>query len=577
MLFFLALNEQYEVSIFPFRDRPIWDSRTVCYLSEPLPLSIIQIILEQSAKQSSFNCKEKGYKENNPKANMNYILKIIKSFCSNIEFTWNEVKESSSISACSNLRESIEDEAWKAFNLLVPGRQLSIWDLQGLARELGLEVEKIIKFAHYNVEQGSAHWVPSVKQIERGWQCQRCGDKDVEEWPSLYGAAATCRNCESIGTSTSLDVLYRDNRSLLNGPAKIVFQPHWKLTEAQRLASEQVSKFIKGTSERAALLWAACGAGKTEVCFPAAAWALRQGKSVLFAAPRQDVIHDIAPRLQRDFPNYPIQILTGSTSVKFQMGGMVLATTHQVLRFWRCFDVIFMDEVDAFPYRGNRALEWGLSQALRRGGKLLYLTATPSYQEFKAAQKGEVLLIRLPARHHRNPLPVPVWLRSGNLQGNKQSIGKWAKNIELLRAQGQVLVFVPKISWIAPWIKCFKDCFPGWSVEGSYSADRDRSLKIQKLKQGHYDLFVSTSILERGITLPGIQVVVLGADHSIFDERALVQMAGRVGRTREHPGGVVIFLSKQITPAMKTAVEWIKEQNRYALKLGLIEPSQKEG
>jgi competence protein ComFA len=108
-------------------------------------------------------------------------------------------------------------------------------------------------------------------------------------------------------------------------------------------------------------------------------------------------------------------------------------------------------------------------------------------------------------------------------------------------------------------------------VDGSYSADPGRSSKIEKLRQGEFDLFVSTTILERGITLPGIQVVVLGADHPVFEERALVQMAGRVGRTRESPGGRVVFLSKQRTPAMKTAVQWIEEQNRLAMELGLID------
>ncbi len=77
--------------------------------------------------------------------------------------------------------------------------------------------------------------------------------------------------------------------------------------------------------------------------------------------------------------------------------------------------------------------------------------------------------------------------------------------------------------------------------------------------------------MERGITLQGIQVIVLAADHPIFDERALVQMAGRVGRTRENPTGKVIFMAEKMTGPMRTAVKWIEEQNKCALELGLIE------
>lgn len=568
VLFYLTLNENHDVGFSPFQEQDKQNSGVISYLSAPLPLSIIHHVLDRLPSKKSFilwNRKTKRIR--------NYITQILEDYSWDIKnVIWKEVSGSSfSGEDPLHLGRDIENVAWQAFNQRLLGRQLSIRDLRVLAIELHLKDDEIVKLAHYNVEQGRAEWVPSVKQTKKGWQCQRCGEKDVEEWSSLYGVAATCRSCESIGASTSLKVLYRDKRSLMDGPSRLSFQPRWVLTEAQRQASEQVADFIKGASGDRALLWAACGAGKTEVCFPSAAWALKEGKSVLFAAPRQDVIHDIAPRLKRDFPNCPIQVLTGNSTVKFQVGGMVLATTHQVLRFWRCFDLIFMDEMDAFPYHGSRALEWGLNQALRESGKLLYLTATPSHKGLKAVQKGEMLLIRLPARHHRNPLPVPIWTKSRNSLDPKECTGVWTKQMESLRRRGPILVFVPKISWIAPWIKCINKEFPGWHVEGSYSADSERGTKIKNLQQGLYDIFVSTTILERGITLPGIQVVILGADHPMFDERALVQMAGRVGRTRENPEGEVVFLSKQMTDAMKTAIRWIEEQNQQALELGLID------
>ncbi len=223
-----------------------------------------------------------------------------------------------------------------------------------------------------------------------------------------------------------------------------------------------------------------------------------------------------------------------------------------------------------FPIMGAELWN-GDQHALRQGGKILYLTATPSPEGLKAVQQGKMRLIRLPARHHRNPLPVPSWERSRHSLDPSGCIGAWASHVETLRVQGPVLVFVPKISWIDPWIKCFQRRFPDWHIDGSYSADPGRSAKIERLRQGGFDLFVSTTILERGITLPGIQVVVLAADHPVFNERALVQMAGRVGRTREHPAGRVTFMSKRLTPAMRTAIQWIEEQNRRALELGLIE------
>ncbi|SPF55967.1 Type III restriction enzyme, res subunit [Candidatus Desulfosporosinus infrequens] len=568
MNFFLTLNKNGNVSFSPFRERDKLNTSVISYLSTPLSLANIQVVQERLQRRDLFAFWHKVPKQKDTQLE---ILKIIKELGWDAQdFTWKEVCPILKISQ-NPVDETRDHEVWTTFNRLILGRQLSYGDLRGFARELKIKDEEITKLAHTSVEQGFAEWVPAVRPHGSGWQCQRCGEKDVEEWPSLYGMAATCRSCESIGSSTSLDVLYRDQRSLLDGPTEVRFQPHWVLTEAQRLAGQQVFEFIKDASEDTALLWAACGAGKTEVCFPSAAWALEQGKSVLFAAPRQDVINDVVPRLRRDFPDYPLQVLTGTSLVKFQSGGMVLATTHQVSRFWRAFDVVFMDEMDAFPYHGSRALEWGLKHALRQNGKILYLTATPSPEGLKGVQQGKIRLIRLPARHHRTALPVPIWERSRHSLEPNGCIGLWTTQIERLRVLGPVLVFVPKISWVDPWTKCLQRCFPDWSVEGSYSSDPGRSMKIKRLRQCKYDLFVSTTILERGITLSGIQVVVLAADHPVFDERALVQMAGRVGRTRESPAGNVLFVSKRMTSAMKTAVRWIEEQNKLALELGLIE------
>lgn len=569
MLFYLMLKEDGTVSYAPSLKFD-QHSDVISYLSPPLSLSNILLIQKRTQRRNFFFFRNKERKWRDTQLE---ILKSVQEFGWKAQtFIWQDVVPSAPLIIRDRRNQRSDSEAQKAFQSLVLGRQLSFGDLRGLAKELKIEVEEITELAHSCVLAGKAQWVPALKRQGSGWQCQRCGEVDVEEWPSFYGMAATCRSCESIGSCTSLDVLYRDQRPLLDGgPADVLFQPHWILTEAQRLASDQVLGFITDDPGKTALLWAACGAGKTEVCFPSAAWALKQGKSVLFAAPRQDVINDVVPRLQRDFPGYPLQVLTGMAPTKFQTGRMVLATTHQVLRFWRAFDVVFMDEMDAFPYHGNGALEWGLNHALRPDGKMLYLTATPSPEGLKGVQRGQTRLIRLPARHHRVPLPIPIWEKSHHSLDPHRCLGAESTLLETLRLQGPILVFVPKISWIDPWVKCLQQQFPQWCVDGSYSSDPGRLAKLSRLRQGKYDLFVTTTILERGITLAQIQVVVLAADHPVFDERALVQMAGRVGRTRESPKGNAVFVAQQMTTAMKTAVQWIKEQNKCARELGLIE------
>jgi competence protein ComFA len=298
---------------------------------------------------------------------------------------------------------------------------------------------------------------------------------------------------------------------------------------------------------------------------------------VLFAAPRQDVVLDVAPRLKRDFPELTLSILTGISLERFAQANFVLATTHQVLRFYQAFDLIFLDEMDAFPYHGNAALAWGLQHALKPSGKIIYLTATPSTESLEKIRQGKMQIIRLPARHHRRPLPVPEWIKYSGDFNQENSRKTEIENrmlidrITELTQAGPVVLFVPKISWVNPWVGILRKAFPQWKIEGSYSSDPQRREKIAGLRSKSFQVFVSTSILERGVTLSDVQVIVLAADHEIFDERALVQMAGRVGRTQENPGGRALFLAKKKTPGIEKAIQWIEEQNELAHKQGLID------
>lgn len=484
------------------------------------------------------------------------------------------------------------------------GRQLSEVDLQKLGNESGLTLSEVIEFCEKQVWHGEAEWIPAVYKEGISWSCRRCGETEVEEWPSIYGVAATCPSCAAIGALSSLQVIYRSSTargrlceleaaekpshsnqaSLKSAKHSIVFSPHWELSSAQRQASQEVLDYVsKDVSlesekqEKEILLWAACGAGKTEVCFPAAAWSLNHGQKVLFAAPRQDVVLDVAPRLERDFPGLNLSVLTGTSPERFAPAKFVLATTHQVLRFYKAFDLIFLDEMDAFPYHGNSALTWGLQQALKPSGKLIYLTATPSSESLEKVRQGQMEIIRLPARHHRKALPVPEWIKFSwdfeqikplKIGTESKKLSHWIRD---LAQSGPVLLFVPKISWVNPLVEVFQKELPQWRISGSYSADPQRREKIEDLRNRKFRVFVSTSILERGVTVPDAQVIVLTADHGVFDERALVQMAGRVGRTQENPEGRALFLAKKKTPGIEKAIRWIEEQNALALEQGLID------
>ena len=72
---------------------------------------------------------------------------------------------------------------------------------------------------------------------------------------------------------------------------------------------------------------------------------------------------------------------------------------------------------------------------------------------------------------------------------------------------------------------------------------------------------MSTTILERGVTFPCVDVFVVSANHRLYSKSALVQISGRVGRAKERPTGELLFLHDGKTKAMARAIREIKEMN----------------
>lgn len=559
MLFYIIRTDAGEFSLSPIVQGDKLPLRTEM-LTPGLPFVFAQNLI-------------KVLESRQPKNGKKEIVKLLRreSGLQDMDWRWTSIP----LEAENSVPEKEVEVKNLAFASRIQGHQLSEADLQRLANEMELSLKEVIELCQEAVLRGQGEWIPAVQKERKGWRCMRCGETEIKEWPSIYGLAGTCPSCASLGALSSLQVLHRSLELNLTGKTgetdynlkPVTFTPHWVLSQAQARASQEVLAFVSTETNRKLLLWAACGAGKTEVCFPATAWAIERGLKVLYAAPRQDVVLDVAPRLERDFPGLGVSVLTGVSIERFTVAPLVLATTHQVLRFIKAFDLIFMDEVDAFPYHGNEALAWGLQHALKSEGKIVYLTATPSPENRNRIQSKEMKLVRLPARHHRKALPVPEWIKLTS-QDHKAELYPYIKS---LAEFGPILIFVPKISWVNVYVERLRDLFPGWRIEGSYSSDPGRRGKIEQLRLGKYSVFVTTSILERGVTIPNAQVIVLEANHQVFDERALVQMAGRVGRTRENPKGRALFLAKQKSPAIEKAIHWIQEQNSLALEQGLID------
>lgn len=280
-------------------------------------------------------------------------------------------------------------------------------------------------------------------------QCLRCGNQDR----SLFGEhlctkcqqmCVYCRHCIQLRKVSSCEKLYT-----WTGP-EIVFpqrenslQWQGQLSTGQAKASAAVVQAIEQNEE--ILVWAVCGAGKTEVLFRGLEQAFSQGKRVLLSTPRTDVVQELSPRLRRSFPHTHISTLYGGSKDREPGAQLVLSTTHQAMRFYRAFDVVIIDEVDAFPFSYDQSLQWAVSQAKKLESAMIYLSATPSR---KLVTTPNLQVIKIPKRFHGHPLPQPRFEWCGNwpkqLSKNKlpPALHHWIQ----AHPGKPLLLFVPSLS-----------------------------------------------------------------------------------------------------------------------------------
>ena len=128
-------------------------------------------------------------------------------------------------------------------------------------------------------------------------------------------------------------------------------------------------------------------------------------------------------------------------------------------------------------------------------------------------------------------------------------------------------MFVPRIAELKPISDILAKQFDGSNWETVFSSDDKRIEKVSDMREQRKLFLITTTILERGVTFPGIDVIVFGAEDDVFSTSSLVQIAGRVGRKLDRPTGEVLFLAEENTLAIKSAINQIKYMNKKAKKL----------
>lgn len=428
---------------------------------------------------------------------------------------------------------------------------------------------RVIVNKYEATDVANAQKLPTIKISRLQIRCLRCNHLSDRQAASLPNGQYYCRHCIQLGRVSTLDQFYHlpePNQFQVKRPVLT-----WKgeLSRLQSKVSAEVSAGMTRHEHR--LLWAVTGAGKTEMIFPGLAAALERGERVGIASPRVDVCLELYPRLQKAFANTPIALLHGRNPQPYHYRQLTICTTHQLLRFYRAFDNLIVDEVDAFPYAANESLLFATRQAIKKDGGLLMMTATPGRVLMRQVKHHQLAVSYLPLRFHGHPLPqiketlVTGWrkqLAKGRFPRPVQrQLGEWVQSGQ------RFLFFVPRISDLCPVRETMAKYWPRLKLQTVYAADPERLNKVQAMRKKEVQALVTTTIMERGVTFPGIDLGVLGADDPVFSSSALVQIAGRAGRSAKRPNGIVAFWVETTCRSVQDAQRQIRLMNRRGRKL----------
>ncbi|WP_295746525.1 helicase-related protein [uncultured Limosilactobacillus sp.] len=385
--------------------------------------------------------------------------------------------------------------------------------------------------------------MPTMEIAATTVRCLRCNTVSNKSEAALPHQQYYCRHCLQLGRVSTLAQFYHVAEPNQFPVQRQPLSWHGQLSPLQARVSAVVCQGMANHQRQ--LLWAVTGAGKTEMIFAGLSAAIGRGERVAVASPRVDVCLELFPRLQKAFTGVPIALLHGRQEEKYHYRQLTVCTTHQLLRFYHAFDNLVVDEVDAFPYASNQALLFATGQAVKKDGGLLMMTATPGPVLLREIRRQQMAVSYLPLRYHGHPLPSIKEILVGNwrkqLHRGRLPVAVHRQLKQWVATRRRFLLFVPHVADLEPVANEIRKAYPNLQLKTVYAADPQRLTKVAAMRQHQVQALITTTILERGVTFPGIDLGVLGADDPVFSSSALVQIAGRVGRAKERPTGNVCF------------------------------------
>ena len=386
-----------------------------------------------------------------------------------------------------------------------------------------VHVNELYKINTYSSKEGAP---PVMHKLgTTAWQNKKNGVKKqikdiATELITLYAARKQAVGF-AFGKDTPLD-------------AALAASFYYEDTPDQATAIAAVKEDMERPYPMDRLICGDVGFGKTEIAIRAAFKAAIQGKQVAVLVPTTILAlqhyHSFTSRLA-DFPVRVSYLNRFKTKQEIQKtladtaAGKIsiLIGTHKLLTDavkFKDLGLLIIDEEQKFGVSAKEKLK-----KLRVHVDTLTLTATPIPRTLHFSLMGArdlSILVTPPA----NRRPVKTKLTSFDLSFIKEVITQ-----EIARG-GQVFFVHNSVSTIQAMAKSLSEVLPTIRICVAHGQMAGPALE-QKMFQfiaGHYDVLVSTSIIESGIDIANANTIIINNSH-LLGLADLHQMRGRVGRS----------------------------------------------
>ncbi|PKK94884.1 MAG: hypothetical protein CVV60_04165 [Tenericutes bacterium HGW-Tenericutes-5] len=384
-----------------------------------------------------------------------------------------------------------------------------------------------------------------IKAVDKG-HCNRCDGYNTKK---DFRGVEYCLDCFLYKEVNSSMYLIRRIRK--TSQKKHELNLGFDLSDLQKTGSNfLVENYSNGKDS---FLQAVCGAGKTEMVLEVIVEALNKGNRIAFVIPRVEIIKQVALRIQSYLPYTKVCSLYGG--VRFDEAfDLIILTPQQLIRFYQEFDLMIIDEVDAFPFVDNLFLERLVKKSSNEKSLFIYMSATVSLKYKKLIEENYLAFHMIPRRFHNQDLAVPIFVQADSYQD--------IRIIETIKSLNEttksMIVYLPSIKMG----KVFKEYLTGLNINCDLitSEIKYKASVLKDFERGKFKVLISTTILERGVTFHNVNVIVIEAANKVYNEATLIQIAGRVGRSGDE--AIVLFLSKEKSDAMVKARRKIVEFNK---------------